>query len=181
MVDLLAFYQRAVVSTGKAVAGVRDDQLGETTPCAEWDVRAVGNHIIGGSWMFAGRLGGRGDEDYMAGDRVGAFREATAASVGAFARPGALEELVELPVGTMPGEAALSFALLDMVVHGWDLATATGQNTAIEVDLAGAAFEVAKRFVGDGVRGSGVFGPPLAIGDGAPVHERLVAFLGRTP
>jgi len=165
--DLLAFYERAVASTARAVAAVRDDQLGFPTPCSAWDVRTLGNHLIKATWTFAGVETAEGD--WMAGDRAGAFGDAAAASVAAFGSEGG---------GSCD---ALPYALLDTVVHGWDLARATGHNPAIDADLAGATFEVAKGVVTDELRARGSFGPPVEVGDDAPVHERLVAFLGRRP
>ena len=163
----MAFYERAVATAAKVFAGVRDDQLAAPTPCAAWDVRAVGNHLIAGTWRIAGGEPAEG-LDYMDGDRARAYRDASAASLDALRQAG-------------DGARLLPQALLGTVVHGWDLAKATGQNTAIDADLAGAAFEVARAFVTDELRERGLFGPVVPLGDDAPVHERLVAFLGRRP
>ncbi|MGH9223964.1 MAG: TIGR03086 family metal-binding protein [Acidimicrobiales bacterium] len=167
-VDLIGNYERALTATSKVVVGVRDDQLAAPTPCAGWDVRTVGNHLIGRMWLVSRTVGD--PPDYMARDRDAAFESAAGASLAIFRLPGKPDPTKDL-----------AFALLETVVHGWDLAKSTGQNPAIEADVAGATFEVAKAVVTDELRAGGEFGPAVEVGDDAPVHERLVAFLGRNP
>lgn len=184
--DVRDLCERAIQWTGRVVAGVRDDQLDCETPCADWDVRALGNHIIGNHWLFAGIASRAGappamPADYMEGDRVGAYEEGAAATLAAWRREGALEETFDLPLGRRTGEETVRIAFVDNLVHGWDLAEATGQDTAIDPELAGAALEAAREIVNEDLRAMGLYKPEVPVPEGAPVHERLVAFLGRTP
>jgi uncharacterized protein (TIGR03086 family) len=80
----------------------------------------------------------------------------------------------------MPGRALASINLLDTATHTWDLATATGQPSALPDDVATAALEASRVIVDDELR-PGRFGPEVPAPAGATPTEALVAFLGRTP
>ena len=186
--DLPALLDQAVTSTGKVVAGVRPDQLDAPTPCAEWDVREVLNHVIGVSVAFSHAAEGdpfsRPDHltDYFEGDGyAAAYDAATERLLAAWRTPGALDATVRLSFGDVPGSAAASINFVDVLVHGWDLARATGQHPNVDPDLAEAALEVSHDLITDQIRSAGAFGPEVAAPAGAPAPDRLVAFLGRTP
>jgi uncharacterized protein (TIGR03086 family) len=90
-----------------------------------------------------------------------------------------------LPIGEVPGRVALGLALTDAVVHGWDLAKATGQDASIDEDLAAMLLAGAEGSIGADMRQPGgamaVFAQPVAVGADQPTGERLVGFLGRQP
>jgi uncharacterized protein (TIGR03086 family) len=180
-------YRRALEATGHTVAGVRPDQLAASTPCAAWDVRTLLNHVIGGNLTFA-RIAAGGTAD-AAGDMPDLTRpdpgtnylDSAEAVLAAWAEPGALDRRCHMPFGDLPAPAAMALHFLDCVVHGWDLARATGQPTALDPELAGAALSLAQGMVTPELRQAGVFGPEVPCPGDAPVHERLVAFLGREP
>jgi uncharacterized protein (TIGR03086 family) len=95
--------------------------------------------------------------------------------------PAALERPAQLPFGEVPGEFALAIHTLEAVVHGWDLAKATGQPAEIEPELCAAAWEAAKD-LGDDFRGPGrPFGSVVFVSPTASDTDRLVAWLGRQP
>src|SRR5262245_25465088 len=135
--------------------------------------------------MFAAGLGRPLPPDGTPTDTGGLHRAAGEAAIAAFAAPGALDLTVRLPIGDVPGQIALALALTDAVVHGWDLATATGQEATIDDDLAAVLLAGAEQMVGpqmrqpDGERP--VFAPPVAVGPDGPASVRLIAFLGRQP
>jgi uncharacterized protein (TIGR03086 family) len=187
-VDLIALLDESVASTGKTVAGVRPDQLGDPTPCSEWNVRAVLNHVIGVATVFSHVDDGRPvnppdpNADYFEGDAyVAAYDTATARMVAAWRKPGMLDATIKLPFGEFPGSVGAGINYVDTVVHGWDLARATGQDTTIPSHLAEPALEIARNMVSDEFRAAGAFGPEVAVAADAPAGDRLVAFLGRTP
>ena len=180
-------YQRALLATGRIVAGVRPDQLGQPTPCRDWDVRLLLNHIIGGNHMFAevargGRVDATGDmDDYTRPDPGTNYLASADAVLAAWAEPGAMERRVHMPFGDIPASAAVSIHFLDVVVHGWDLARATGQDTTIEPDLAAEALDISHGLLSPELRETGVFGPEVPASADDPLHDRLVAFMGRRP
>lgn len=180
-------YERAAQTAKQVLAGVRPEQLGDPTPCASWDVAALVNHLVGGGYFFAAATeageytGGDEGPDFSAGDFVAAYEEASKQAAAAFAAPGAGEKLLKLPFGEMPGAAFMQLATTDTLVHAWDLAKATGQDTDLDPELAERQLEFAKAAVAPHFRGDEPmpFGPEQEAPEGACAAERLAAFLGR--
>jgi uncharacterized protein (TIGR03086 family) len=186
--DLRVLLAQAVASTGKTVGGVRPDQLGDPTPCAERDVRALLNHLIGVADTFSHVGDGKPirppdpHRDYFQGDDyAAAYDAATAGMLAVWLAPGALEATITLPFGEAPGSVGASINFVDVVVHGWDLARATGQDATVDPGLAEPALQVSRGLVSDEFRSAGAFGPEVPAGADASTADRLVAFLGRTP
>lgn len=186
--DLRPFYFDALDNTNRIVKGVDSAHLGDATPCEGWDVRALLNHVVGGLWMFAGALGGEdmtgrtSDRDLLGDDPAGAFDAARAAALDAWNADGALDRTVTITAGQMPSTVALRVALMEAVVHGWDLAKATGQDHGINPMVAAAMLDGMRKAVTDDQRGPGkFFDPEVKVPEDAPIEEQLVAFLGRTP
>jgi uncharacterized protein (TIGR03086 family) len=181
-------YARALDRTRQVVAGVRRDQLAGPTPCGDWDVRALVNHLIGGCVTVAAGAEGRAvdmanPDDHAAGEILEAYDRAAEDARAAFAAPGALEKEFTLPWGKTPGAAALGLALADAVVHGWDLARATGQEIVIDDDVAAAIYGMTTSMMepeGQYPRGDS-FAAPVEVPPDAPVVDRMLAYLGRTP
>jgi uncharacterized protein (TIGR03086 family) len=181
---------RVLDETRRVVDGIEPAQLGLPTPCSDWDVRALLNHITGGAEMFAvcvedgsisdERLGELIGGDNLGGDYKGAFDGAAKHAMVAFDAPGAAEKIVKLPFGEMPAGVAMQFAIFDVTVHAWDLAKATGQDTALDAEVLGTALEVGHQMIGSEMRGV-LFGEEVATAADAPVQDRLAAFAGRRP
>ena len=180
-------YRRALLNTGRIVLGVRPEHLSEPTPCPAWDVRLLLNHIIGGNYMFAevakgGRVDAGGEmDDHTRPDPGSNYIASADAVMAAWAEPGAMERRCHMPFGDIPASAAVSIHFLDIVVHGWDLARATGQDTTIEADLAAEALDISHGLLSPELRATGVFGPEVPVSADDPLHDRLVAFMGRRP
>ena len=180
-------YRRALLNTGRIVLATRPDQLSLSTPCRDWDVRLLLNHIIGGNYTFAEvAMGGRPDptgtmDDHTVPDPGSNYIASADAVMAAWAQPGAMERRVHMPFGDIPASAAVSIHFLDIVVHGWDLARATGYDTTIEPDLAEEALDISHGLLSPELRETGVFGPEVPISADDPLHDRLVAFVGRRP
>jgi uncharacterized protein (TIGR03086 family) len=186
--DVTALLDETMASTGKIVAGVRPNQLDSSTPCTQWDVRTLLNHVIGvaGAFSRVGEGAPINPPDPSAGTFEGdnyadAYDTAKARLLEAWRRPGALDATIVLPIGNVPGTAAASINFVDVLVHGWDLARATGQDAALAPHLAEPALEFSRAVVNDQLRHAGAFGPEVVVSEHAPAGDQLVAFLGRTP
>ncbi|HEX9260886.1 MAG TPA: TIGR03086 family metal-binding protein [Acidimicrobiales bacterium] len=184
-----ATLERAFGVTRSVLVNVSRDQLGDATPCASWDVKALINHIVGGTYWFAASMAGdsgSGGElpDLAAGDFVAAFDEGVAKAVAAFGEEGALAKMVTLPFGTMPGGAFMGIATTDTFTHAWDLARATGQDASgLDPELATQLLAGAKLAIADGFRGpdgKAPFGAQAEAPEGASPADELAAFLGRS-
>ena len=185
--DLVALFSRAIGRFGERVAGVPDGAWSSPTPCADWDVRQLVNHVTNEqAWaphLVAGetleQVGDRYDGDLLGDDPVAAFRDAAAGSVAAFADAD-LGATVHVSYGQIPLQEYLTQMLTDAEVHGWDLAVATGQDPHIDADAAALLLDV-WRAQEELVRGSGVFGDAVPVPDDAPAADRLLGLLGRQP
>jgi uncharacterized protein (TIGR03086 family) len=177
---------RAVAATEGLVVAVRDDQWAGPTGCPGWSVRDLLNHLVGGHLMVAAVLAGEQPPDptadHLGADPVDAYRRSGEAVRAAFARPGALEKIVTVPAGTVPGAVALHLRLTELLVHGWDLAQATGQATSgLPAKLAEQELAFARVQLGKIPPDRRPFAPPQPIDEDAPAIDRLAALLGRPP
>jgi len=189
--ELFPAFEGAVASTA-AIVKATPDQLDTPTPCAEWDVRALLNHVIGTLWLAEALFsdqpprypmapGGLPSADLASSDPAAAYAEAAAAALAAAGAGDALTRAHPTPLGDMPGPGLAGFTTLDILVHGWDLAKATGQPTDLDGRLAAHALAFAGQALATPESRADRIGPALAPADGATVTSRLVAFLGRRP
>ncbi len=168
------------------VANVKPEQLSMSTPCSDWDVRGLINHFVGGAGMFAAAFSGQELDidpdapapDLLGNDPLGAFDGAIGRFSDAVDQPGAIDRMVVLPFGTMPGPVVLDLLKFDLLVHCWDLATATGQPFDPPADTVEQSLQTAQTMISPALRG-GPFADEVTVGAGAPPIERLVAFTGR--
>lgn len=164
--------------TEQLIAGVRADQWGGPTPCTGWSVRELVSHVVAGNNLFASALSG--EPVPPPDDRLlMAYRDSAAALLGAFGQPGALDAVVTVPFGSVPGIVALHLRITEVLVHGWDLARATGQPAAFPGDLAEQELAFTRGKLGDIPPGRRPFGPPQPVADDAAAIDRLAACLGR--
>jgi uncharacterized protein (TIGR03086 family) len=187
--DGVAMLQRVVDATDQVVNGVKPDQLSAPTPCEEWTVKDILNHIAGGATYFAmsaegepvsdelmGKLLGGGDN--LGDDPKGAWSTAGKRAIAAFNLPGVMEKTVSLPFGDMPGAVALNIAIFDVATHACDLAHATGQSVD-DTDMLEGALAMGKQMDGPAIRQPGVIGDEQPAPADAPIDKRLLAFAGR--
>lgn len=174
----------AVALLTPLVDGTRTDQLDVQTPCSQWKVRDLINHVVGGGYMFATGLRGEtmdGDPtaDLLGGDHRGAYHGAIDAFSAALADADDLDSPVTLPFGTLPTAAALQLAAGDLLVHAWDLATATGQSFEPPVDFVDSSYAFFQFAVNDDLRAAGLFGPAVDVSAEAAPFVKLLAHAGR--
>ncbi len=178
MPNPIDLYSAAVKGTREIIGGVQSSQLGDSTPCSEWNVQALMDHLLGGTGMIWGSLAGAAPETPQGSGPAAAFDTGTARALDAAKAPGALEKTVQSPAGDMPGGQLLSIFFMETLVHGWDLAKATGQSTDIPADLAETCYTMFGPSA-DEMRKSGVFGPRVEVADDASTHVKLLGALGR--
>ena len=189
--ELYEAFDSAVASAAAIVKTVRHDQAGAPTPCTEWRVQDLLNHVIGTLWLsealFSDRAprypmapGGLPGADLAGQDPAAAYAEASAAALTAASAGDTLTRVHTTPLGDMPGPALAGFTTLDILVHGWDLAKATGQPAALDDTLAAHVLAFAEQAITPGSRAPRI-GPAMPVAADAPLTDRLVAFLGRQP
>jgi uncharacterized protein (TIGR03086 family) len=182
--------QRACASTERIVDGVTPAQYRLATPCEGWDVRAIMNHVLGTLSLGNALLGDNQpavnmapgelpDVDLVGDDPLKAYRIGVEALLGS-AGGDALTRSHITPLGAMPGAMLGGFTTLDIAVHGWDLARATGQDATLDATLAEDVLVFARQTITDATRGPRI-GPEVPVGPGASVTDQLAGYLGRRP
>ncbi|MEU6072233.1 TIGR03086 family metal-binding protein [Micromonospora sp. NPDC047074] len=171
----------------RAVAVVRrvsDDQLELPTPCSEYAVRDLLNHLYDVVVNFQALAARRQPEwaekpDHLAEGWRDRFEAETAKLVEAWSDPAALEGVS--PGMGLPQETVGAMVLLDVTVHAWDLAVATGQPFRPAPEVLPPLYDLVEQ-MGAAARESGVFGEPVGTSpSGAPEIDRLLALTGRDP
>jgi uncharacterized protein (TIGR03086 family) len=188
LVDSLA---RALDATAVLVGGVAEEQWSSSTPCPELSVRALVNHLVAGNRIFTGIVSGgelasREERrrfsavDHLGDDPVSAYRESAASLGAAFRQPGVRGRVFPSPIGNAPGGVLLHLRMIEALVHGWDIAQATGQPVRLPQDLAEVELAVARdQLPADLPRAGDPFGPVQPVSEDAPAIDRLAAYLGR--
>ena len=186
--DVVQTMERVLDRTDAVVGKVDESQLGNATPCTEWTVRDVINHVTGGATMFAecveqgsvpdDRLGQLMGGDNLGSDFKGAYQKASDRARATFAVPGAMEKIVKLPFGEMPANIALNIAIMDVMTHAVDIAKATGQ-TIDDEEILTTALEVGRQLITDDFRAPGIFDAEQPAPPNASAADKLLAFAGR--
>jgi uncharacterized protein (TIGR03086 family) len=175
--------ERADAQIRRILANVRPDQASLPTPCTEFDVRSLVNHVVYDVQSFTRTLSGAQREppgaDLIGDDWLGSY---TAAADGLLSvwRARGTEGTLTTRMGELPASWVLGQHTSDLVVHAWDLARATGQSDALDPALAQPALEWGQENLKPQLRGQ-AFGPEVSVPADAPVYERLAAFFGRNP
>lgn len=179
----LARFDRAAATAAAVIDAVRPEQHGDPTPCTEWNVRQLLNHLVGGTKAFVVlQTGGEPVDraaDHIGADPAAAFHAAVADLRAAFAADGALERIVAGPLGDAPALVLLNMRVNEMMVHAWDIARATGQSTDLDAELAAECAEDFRRLQASG-RGGHMFAPVQPFPPDATAADRLAATAGRT-
>ena len=151
--DASTALRRATAAFEQRLRLVGDDDWSRPTPCSEWDVRALVNHVIGGNHRYvlllhgasAEEVGRTRSEDHLGADPLAAFTSTARDLAAAFRERGALDRIAHHPVGERTGAELLAMRVLDVTVHAWDLARALGVDDTLDpeaVDFALAHAEV---------------------------------------
>lgn len=172
----------ALDAVGRLVEDVRDDQWPAPTPCTEWTVRDLVNHLVGMNMVFTAMLTdqpppARGS-DQVGDDPAGAYRRSGQALIEAFSLPGVLDRTITGPLGAATGAERLKIRISDLLSHGWDLAQATDQRADLPEDLSERSLAFLRVQLETMPR-TGRFDPAQPVADDAPALDRLAAFVGR--
>lgn len=194
--DPIAVFEQAARCVQSIMSGIRQAQADDATPCTEWNVRQVMNHIIGGAEVLAGSLegnipqgvGGVSPNSSYSGETdvsrlAQAYAGETARAAAAARRPGAMN--ASTPGGMMTAHQFLVAMATDHIIHGWDLARATGQDDTLDADVVQVAYGMmtspeGSMFVEMG-RQMGFVGPAVGVSDDASIQDKLLAHMGRRP
>jgi uncharacterized protein (TIGR03086 family) len=182
MEDTRALHRRAGQMAADVIAQIPAEQLGDPTPCTEWDVRALINHMVNGNLRFValvtGEPGPDRGEDVLGDDPLAAFRDSLRLLSAAFDREGVLEQTFPTPFGEGPGAQLVTMRTCELTMHTWDLAAATGQPRDLDPGLVAFTDQAFRaRPIPRG--GQSPFGPEQPAPDGATAPDRLAAYFGR--
>jgi uncharacterized protein (TIGR03086 family) len=186
-VGLDALHRQALESTRQFVAGIEPGQWTNPTPCADWNVRELVNHVVVGNLWAAelarGRsiadVGDRLDGDHLGAVPLQAYDESAEAAALAFEASGALDAPCAVSYGPVPGSVYAGHRFVDVLVHGYDIAAATGQNPELDACLVDACWDVVEPQLAD-FRASSMFGPDREGPLPTDPQDRLLVALGRS-
>jgi uncharacterized protein (TIGR03086 family) len=182
-------YRGASAGFERVLRQVRAEQWSGPTPCAEWDVRRLVNHMCRGNLNYAALVaGGSGadfvrlrDADALGDDPLRAYAESVVLCSSGFESADALDRILDYPLGKVPGRQALAIRTADTTIHTWDLARAVGADERLDAGLVawvgGHLDEIYAGLAG----ADRFFGAPVAATADASAQDRLLRRLGRRP
>lgn len=184
--DLVDLYRRSLQEFDARVQLIKDDQWDNPTPCTEWSVRDLVNHIVyEDRWtppLMEGQtieqVGDKFDGDLLGSDPKGAWNDASGAALASVEAKGALDRTVHLSFGDTPASEYVKQLFNDHVIHAWDLARGIGADDELDVELVDALYSWAKDQE-ELLRASGAFGDHVPVPDGADTQTKLLAVMGR--
>lgn len=185
----------ALFLAGQQAFSVRVAEIGtvewdEPTPCSDWTVAQLLDHVIDEHRWTAPLLSGASlDAATTAvaalptpdGDRDPVWQEAAASSASAWSADGAVGRMVHLGRGPTPARQYLHEMIFDLCVHSWDLGQATRTSHRLPADLVDAVYEMTLGWSETLGSAPALFAPPVPVPDDAPVLDRLIGLTGRDP
>ncbi|MBY8850456.1 TIGR03086 family metal-binding protein [Saccharothrix longispora] len=182
--DLLDLHRSSIDLNEKLWADLSEAHLDLATPCAGWTVHELLRHQVAVALEFAASARGTTPEEPADDDPPTAYRAASDAAAEAFRAPGFLDRTARFPgYGPRRGKDLVAAHFVDNLVHAWDLSRALGLDSTLDAELAAAAFRMARHYpTTPDVRGpGGAFAMPVDVPADAPITDRLVGLLGRSP
>ncbi len=183
--------ESAVQELTSLLDGVTDDRLGAPTPCPDLPVAALLDHIMGLSLAFTwgarksdegkGLGPGQSSADALDPEWRTVLPVRLAGLAEAWRDPAAWEGTAEVGGVRMPAQIMGVVALDEVVMHGWDLARATGQPYTVDAESAEAVLGFTSMSAQQGAAREGLFGPVVEVPANAPVFDRALGFAGRDP
>ena len=188
MPDVLALHAIGLDEFALRVRAVKPDQWHSPTPCREWDVRDLVNHLVVEQlWVpplldgaTVAEVGDQFDGDQLGDDPVAAWESSSAAARAALTRPSVLDRIVHLSFGDVPAALYCTQLATDLAVHAWDLAKGIDADDRLDPELVTAVREWTEPQL-DLLAASGLFDPPVPAPTDADPQGKLVALFGRDP
>lgn len=157
--------------------GISEKDLTTKTPCSEFTVTQLAEHLIG-SLVGLGRMAGGDVTSADSGTLESRVAFVAQQAIEAWHQRG-LEGAVKLGDRDMPAALAASILSLELLIHAWDFAVATRQQVTVSDEVTGYVLELAKQVISPQQRAGGSFAAEVAVGPDAHILERLIAFSGR--
>jgi uncharacterized protein (TIGR03086 family) len=186
MSELSDRYRRRARAFERLIAAVRPDQWANPSPCEEWTACDVVDHVVSMHRAMFRPLGRKpSSTTSVARDPLGAFKSAVADVEETLDDRQLASAVADMPAGRMSAEQYIDTVLSDdLPLHGWDLATATGQDDAMDqedVELIWATVSAIPKGVLRQYRAPevGIFGPEVELPEDAPLQDRLLGLIGR--
>ncbi|HEX4654828.1 MAG TPA: TIGR03086 family metal-binding protein [Mycobacteriales bacterium] len=186
MSEVVGKFERASGHFGELVQQIKDDQWGNATPCSDWDVRALVNHLVyEARWLppllkgeTIEQVGSQFDGDLLGADPKTSYDDALGGAAAAIKAPGATEGIVHLSYGDTPAAEYLGQITTDFLVHSWDLARGISADDALDPELVPWADDMARPQAAM-LAASGLFDPPVDVPSDADPQTKLLALFGR--
>jgi len=180
--EMLDAVDNVFANANRLIAGVSETQWEAQTPCTDWNVRELVNHMAGTTQVLAGSATRTPptiapDADHLGDDPAGAFAGFARATSAAWRNEGVLEGMTTVPA-EMPAIAALGVNIIDIGTHCWDLAEATGQDHGLSAEMIAIIDDWNRKIISDDIRSRGGFGEIIPEVDGGGIAGML-AFVGR--
>lgn len=179
--DPAMLFSKATARGCDVMAGVPPDQVGLPTPCTEWSVQDLIDHMVGSTGYLLAALGDR-EPAPVTGATTDDYEAGRAQVLAGLAEPGALERTCRSPLGfDWTIEQATAGTFMDNLIHTWDLATATGQDATLDAELVEVCIAMFLPDMPERGRAGGIVGPEVMVDAGASAQDRLLAAMGRQP
>lgn len=186
--ELLEAHGKALAGFDAAVGQITGEDWAKPTPCREWTVRDLVNHLVYEqlwvpellSGMSVAEIGDKYEGDVLGDDPVGRWRSTSRAAREAWLAAGSLEGDVLLSRGAVSKVQYVLEMTLDLAVHSWDLARGLGVESPLADDVAAQLLPEFEAQI-PSFQGVGIFDPPVSVPDTASPAEKLIALSGRDP
>lgn len=185
--ELVGLLERSFEDTSAVLRAVPSARMDDPSPCDGWTVGQLGGHLVDGALYFGRCVAGQAPEltdeqPRSLGERTAAeFDAAARFTLTAFGEPGVLDQQHQFAFGPTPGWVIANISLSESLIHGWDLARATGAPYAPDDAVVDAVARFQGRSSEDDLRAEGMFAPAVPAPRSASAFEELLAFTGREP
>lgn len=182
--DATSARQQANQEVTRLISGLTPEHREMPTPCDDWTVHELVDHLCEGAHMIAGAFEGQAPPeeapDFLADGPMNGW-SAASSHLAAASTPEVLGSLQQMPFGEVPGEAALALIVSDQITHAWDLAQATGQDHGLSDELCLYALATWQGIVPADGRDGKNFDDAIAVGPDASAVDQMCAYTGRQP
>ena len=186
--DVPALFSRAIDEFDKRVRLVGDDQWTNATPCTEWSVKDLVNHMVTENLWVPGLLDGKtidelGGMDAFEGDNLGsdpkhAWTEASQKATQAAQRDGAMDTTAHLSYGDFPASFYILQLLADHIIHAWDLAKGIEDDDELDQEMVQFVYQGMLPYA-DSLSEGDSFADPIPVPDDADPQTKLLGLVGR--